>query len=153
MVEHPTEHAMPETGLRNKRRNHEHVHRVDAPGLRDARKFHCEHVCNSGVHCKRIRLREAAVSWWCHCATAAASVLLRALSAHGIPRAQFDVTKLKRMLFPCYRKRHWFFGVVDSNLKKVWLEDSYLAATGARAHMEFMKVCCWICVGMLPEPW
>ena len=45
------------------------------------------------------------------------------------------------MLFPCYRKRHWFFGVVDSNLKKVWLEDSYLAATGARAHMEFMKVC------------
>jgi hypothetical protein len=38
------------------------------------------------------------------------------------------------MLFPCYRKRHWFFGVVDSNLKKVWLEDSYLAATGARAH-------------------
>jgi hypothetical protein len=31
--------------------------------------------------------------------------------------------------------------VVDSNLKKVWLEDSYLAATGARAHMEFMKVC------------
>jgi hypothetical protein len=45
------------------------------------------------------------------------------------------------MLFPCYRKRHWFFGVVDSNLKKVWLENSYLAATGARAHIEFMKVC------------
>ena len=32
----------------------------------------------------------------------------------------------------------WFFGVVDSNLKKVWLEDSYFAATGARARMEFL---------------
>ena len=55
------------------------------------------------------------------------------------------------MLFSCYRKRHWFFGVVDSNLKKVWLEDSYLAATGARAHMEFEGLLMY-CVGVLPVP-